>query len=91
MKRADANKDGTISAAEIDDWNTKHAQQRKQRILARMDTNKDGAVSQAEYDQQLQTLFNAADTDKDGGVSLDEARKFRFAKRGQTQQEAQPN
>lgn len=91
FQRVDKDKDGAVTSAEIDAWLTREIEQRKARILARMDADKDGAVSRNELDRLVETLFNDADQDHDGGVTLAEARAFRAVKRGKAVQETQPN
>jgi Ca2+-binding EF-hand superfamily protein len=76
----DGDADGTVSAEEIDSFLKARVERRKQRMLERMDGDKNGAVTQAELDQFVQVLFNEADTDKDGGVSLAEARALKMNK-----------
>ena len=49
-------------------------------IVADLDTNKDGAISRAELDASVDRLIAAADADRDGGVTLDEAKSYRLAK-----------
>jgi hypothetical protein len=49
-------------------------------MLGRMDADKNGSVTAAELDSFVQVLFNEADTDHDGGVTLAEARAFKMSK-----------
>jgi EF hand len=79
--RLDADKDGKVTAAEIDAWLVAIAERRRQRILDHMDKDGDGAISQAELDTYIGGLFTAADTDADGGVTIIEAQAYHAAKR----------
>ena len=76
----DADHNGQVTAAEIDTALQKAMALRRDRILAALDGNKDGQVSRTELDSSVDRLVAAADVDHDGGVSLQEARKYRVAK-----------
>ena len=78
--RLDSNKDGAVSTAEIDQALQKALEARRNRILKTMDTDQDGSVSKAELDGAVAKLLVAADTDNDGGLTLDEASKYRVVK-----------
>ena len=78
--RIDTNRDGAVSSAEINDSLQKALERRRDRIMADLDTNKDGQVSRAELDASVDRLIAAADADRDGGVTLDEAKSYRLAK-----------
>jgi len=73
--RLDADSDGTVTAAEIDTYLTKGLERRKTRLLSRLDADKDGKITQDEVDRFIEALFNDADSDHDGGVTLAEARE----------------
>jgi Ca2+-binding EF-hand superfamily protein len=77
----DADKDGKVTRAELEDWLNRLAARRIDRILEHMDANKDAAVSQDELHGYIASLVFAADTDKSGGVTLQEARDYHVAKR----------
>ena len=78
--RVDANKDGQVSAAEIDAMLQKAMEKRRDRILKALDADANGMISKEELNRYVEALVKAADTDGNGGVSLDEARKFKLAK-----------
>jgi Ca2+-binding EF-hand superfamily protein len=78
LLRFDADKNGAVTAAEIDDLLQKALQRRRERIMLTLDANKDGVISQAELDQFVTAMVDGADADKDGGVTLDEARTFKL-------------
>jgi Ca2+-binding EF-hand superfamily protein len=78
--RADANADGTVTAAEIDAQLARVIERRRTRIMSAMDTDKDGRITREELDKYAEAMFDGADSNDDGGVSLDEARSFRLAK-----------
>jgi Ca2+-binding EF-hand superfamily protein len=80
LLRLDADKNNEVSAAEVDAYLQKRLEQRRRQMLGRMDSDKNGIITTAELDKVLDDMFNSADTDKDGGVSLQEARDFRIAK-----------
>ena len=75
----DADGDGAVSAAEIDARLKQALERRRNRILASLDGDKNGSVSKAELDKFVEAMFNGADADHDGGITLDEARAFRMA------------
>ena len=72
--RLDADHDGVVTAAEIDAYFNKQIERRKARILS-LDADKDGKITEAEVDAAIEALFNGADSDHDGSVSLAEARE----------------
>ena len=80
LLRLDADKNSEISVAEIDAFLQKRLEQRRNRMLGLLDGDKDGVITVAELDKLVDAMFNDADADKDGGVSLEEARNFRMAK-----------
>ena len=75
----DADGDGAVSAAEIDARLKQAIERRRNRILASLDDDRNGSVSKAELDKFVEAMFNGADADHDGGITLDEARAFRMA------------
>jgi Ca2+-binding EF-hand superfamily protein len=77
MMRLDQNADGTITATEIDAVLLQRLQKRRARIMQSLDANADGSVTREELDKFVESLFNGADADKDGLVSLAEAQAFK--------------
>jgi Ca2+-binding EF-hand superfamily protein len=73
--RLDDDHDGTVTTAEIDAWLKRGIDRRKERMLSRLDQNKDGNVTRDEVDAYIDALFNGADGDKDGSLSLAEIRE----------------
>lgn len=73
--RLDDDQNGTVTTAEIDTWLKKGIERRKERMLGRLDLNKDGSVTRDEVDAYIDALFNGADGDKDGGLTLAEVRE----------------
>jgi Ca2+-binding EF-hand superfamily protein len=63
----DSDHDGAMSAAELAAANPAVRAQ-----LLRRDANGDGAVSSAEIDARVQAVFQATDTNHDGGISEQE-------------------
>jgi Ca2+-binding EF-hand superfamily protein len=78
--RLDKDLNGAVSAAEIDQALMRVLERRRGRIMARLDADKDGVISRAEFEGFLEAMVTAADGDKDGGVSLDEALNYKVAK-----------
>jgi Ca2+-binding EF-hand superfamily protein len=79
--KPDANRDGVITAAEIEQEAQKQAQQTSiswqqgfasQLVPMTLDSNGDGAVSLAEYEAAVREQFDAIDQDRDGRISADE-------------------
>lgn len=80
LARMDVNGDHAVSAAELQQRMEEALLRRRDRIMALMDANHDGSISESELDKVVEAMFNGADTDKDGGVSMAELKGF---KRGQ--------
>jgi hypothetical protein len=78
--RLDQNSNGEVTAAEIDTAFQKVIAQRRDRILRRMVKDANGIVTRAELDAFVVFMMDSADSNHDGGVSLDEAQRFRLAK-----------
>jgi hypothetical protein len=77
MGRMDQNADGAISTAEIDAELKKRMEKRRIRLLQSLDADGNGTVTNAELDKYAEALFNGADADKDGLLSLAEAQAFK--------------
>ena len=73
--RLDDDHNGTVTTAEIDAWLKRGIERRKERMLSRLDQDKDGNVTRDEVDAYVDALFNGADGDKDGGLTLAEIRE----------------
>lgn len=73
--RLDDDHDGTVTTVEIDTWLKRGIDRRKERMLSRLDQNKDGSVTRDEVDAYTDALFNGADGDKDGSLTLVEIRE----------------
>jgi Ca2+-binding EF-hand superfamily protein len=73
--RLDDDHDGTVTTIEIDAWLKRGIDRRKERLLSRLDQNKDGNVTRDEVDAYIDALFNGADGDKDGSLTLVEIRE----------------
>lgn len=74
IMRLDEDSDGTVSGAEIDLYLARLAEKRKARILGKLDKNGDGNIARGEVDAYVEALFNVADADHDGAVTLAETR-----------------
>lgn len=81
--RLDDDRNGTVTTAEIDGWLKRGIDRRKERMLGRLDQNKDGSVTADEVDAYIDALFNGADGDKDGGLTLAEIRETSQRRAGQ--------
>jgi Ca2+-binding EF-hand superfamily protein len=77
--RLDTDGNGEVTAAEIDAFLQKSLAHRRAAIMADLDADRNGSISVAELDKFADAMFNGADTDKDGGVTLQEARNFKFS------------
>lgn len=83
FQRFDGNGDGDVTAGEITENLQKRAERRKLGIMSRMDGDSDGTVTRAELDKYIETLFNQADVDQDGGLTAEETKAYRAARRNQ--------
>lgn len=77
LARLDSNGDKSVTAAELEERFQQALKKRVERIMRVMDSNRDGAISEAELDNLMADMFNTADNDKDGGLTLAEARNFK--------------
>ena len=80
LLRYDLDKNGAVSAKEIDDMIKTSMERRRDLIMAHLDFDKDGAITSAELDKLVEAMFNGADANDDGGITLQEARDFKVAK-----------
>lgn len=83
--RIDTDRDGTITAAEIEREAQKQAEQAStswqhgvlpQLVPMTLDANGDGAVSLSEYEAAVREQFDTLDRDRDGRISAEEAATF---------------
>jgi Ca2+-binding EF-hand superfamily protein len=83
--KPDADRDGVITAAEIEHEAQRQAEQASihwqqgvspQLVPMTLDTNGDGAVSLAEYEAAVREQFDAIDQDRDGRISAGETAIF---------------
>ena len=79
--RLDADKNDKVTKAELENWLNRLAQRRIDRILSRMDADKDTAVTRTELRGYIAGLFVSADSDKSGGVTLQESRAYHVTAR----------
>ncbi len=79
--RLDADKDDKVTRAELESWLNRLTRRRVDRILSRMDGDKDAAVTRTELRGYIAGLFELADADKSGGVTLQESRAYHVAAR----------
>ena len=92
LMRLDTDKNGVVSGAELDAYLQMRMEKRKARLLKLLDTDANGTITMAELDKLADDMFNGADADHDGSVTLDEAKQFRMAKLKKPVQDAtQPN
>ncbi len=80
LARMDVNGDKSVTAAEIEARLQERLKRRRDAIMAIMDADKNGTITESELDNVVAAMFNGADSDKDGGVSMAEVKGF---KRGQ--------
>ncbi len=72
--KLDADKNGSISAAEFARLGPTVTKANADPLMASLDTNKDGKITKAEHTTAVAARFNAMDTNKDGAISEAEAR-----------------
>jgi Ca2+-binding EF-hand superfamily protein len=77
--RLDSNSDQSVSADEIEKTMQLALTKRRDRIMKFMDRDANGTITQTELDNVLEAMFNSADADDDGGVTLTEAQGFKRA------------
>ncbi len=88
--RMDVNGDKSVTSAEIDQRMTEALTKRRDHIMQLMDRNHDGTITEAELDNVITSMFNGADADHSGGLTLAEMQNFKRAdwRKGLTGQSA---
>lgn len=81
LSRLDRDRDGKVTTAELDATLRERMEARKARMMERLDLDKDGTVTEAEMNTYVDGLFQTADTDHDGGVTLAEAQALRHSRK----------
>jgi Ca2+-binding EF-hand superfamily protein len=79
MARFDVNGDKSVTSAEIDQRLTEALQKRRSRLMLLMDRNRDGTITESELDNVIASMFNDADSDRNGGLTLAEMQNFKRA------------
>ncbi len=79
--RLDVDKNDKVTRAELENWLNRLTRRRIDRILTRMDADNDAAVTSAELRGYIAGLFDLADSDKSGGVTLKESRAYHVTAR----------
>ncbi len=79
--RLDHNRDGTATVEEIDQRLMERVIRSRERLLKRLDVNRDRTISMSEIAAQTRGLFAHVDTDSNGGITRDEIKSYRQAKR----------
>jgi Ca2+-binding EF-hand superfamily protein len=77
LAKIDSDGDRSVTAAEIEARMQQALERRRDRIMALLDANKDGAITEAELDKVVEAMFNKADTDSDGGLTMPEIKGFK--------------
>jgi Ca2+-binding EF-hand superfamily protein len=77
FKRLDDNGDSNVSGDELQKMMLKAVERRRARILALMDTDANGTITESELDKVLDSMFNAADSDRDGALTIAETQSFK--------------
>ncbi len=77
LLRYDADANGAVSAVELDQVMLQAVERRRTRIMTILDADRDGTITEAELDKFTEAMFNEADSDRDGGVSIEEAQNFK--------------
>jgi Ca2+-binding EF-hand superfamily protein len=75
--RMDTNGDSQVTVEELDKTMLAAVAKRRDRIMKFLDNDKNGIIIQAELDKIVEAMFNGADTDHDGTVTLTEAQGFK--------------
>ncbi|MBL8790201.1 MAG: hypothetical protein JNM45_06855 [Rhizobiales bacterium] len=77
LNRLDGNGDKQVTAQEMESALQKKLHQRVEKMMALLDTDRNGVVTEAELDKVSADMFNSADNDHDGGLSMTEAHDFK--------------
>ncbi len=77
FNRFDTNGDKAISGDELQKVMQAAIEKRRNRIMKFLDANNDGSISESELDKILDSMFNAADSDHDGALTMAESRDFK--------------
>lgn len=83
FSRLDRNNDGTVTVEEIDHYLSERIARQRERILRRLDGDRDRSVTRLEIDTRTADMFATLDADKDGGVTSEEIRSYREARRAE--------
>jgi Ca2+-binding EF-hand superfamily protein len=75
FRQLDTNKDGQLSFAEYAASAAVKPNETPAQVLQKLDSNHDGKISAAEYKAPRLALFDRADLNHDGMVTVDEARR----------------
>ncbi len=89
--RMDTDGNKAVSTAELQSILEKNVEQRRVRILSLLDRNKDGAIAETEIDAVIDAMFDSADSDNDGAVSLIETQSFKRSDWRKTMLNSSPN
>ena len=79
--KLDADKNDNVTVAEIESWLRARMERRRDRIMRKMDADKNGSISRAELSRHIKHTFALADKDRNGGVTITEARAYHIEKR----------
>lgn len=77
LARLDVNGDNEVTADEINITLTNAIAKRRERMLQLMDQDKNGKVTQVELDKLVESMFNSADSDDDGALTIAETQAFK--------------
>lgn len=77
LTRLDGNGDKAVTQVEIETKLQEALHRRVERIMTLMDADRNGTITGQELDKLVADMFNSADDDKDGGLSMAEVRGFK--------------
>ena len=75
--RMDINGDSQVTADEINKTMMLNLAKRRDRIMKFMDQDANGTITKVELDKLVEAMFNGADIDKDGSLTLTETQGFK--------------